>query len=125
MNKHVLNEVRKKIDNIITMSPYPEDIFHSINTYEWVLKLDPTAKDDIALMLASIGHDIERGMGDRCVKTNGYETYDEYKQAHAINSAEILVGLLEENGVEQPLITISPILLPITRLAVREGKSFS
>ena len=99
-----IERVRKKIDEIVSMSPYPEDIFHSINTYEWVLKLYPKADTDIALMISALGHDIERGLEDRRVKASGHETFDEFKQAHALNSAEILVELLEENGVEQELI---------------------
>ena len=99
-----IERVREKIDEIVSMSPYPEDIFHSINTYEWVLKLDPKTDTDIALMISALGHDIERGLEDRRVKASGHESFDEFKQAHALNSAEILVELLEENGVEQELI---------------------
>ncbi len=99
-----LEKVKEKIDEIIAMSPYSEDIFHSINTYEWVLKLDPEAEEDTALMISALGHDIERGLEDRRVESSGYETFDEFKQAHALISAEILVELLEEFGIEQDII---------------------
>jgi len=104
MDVDAIENIKGKIDEIVSMSPYSEDIFHSINTYEWVLKLKPGADGDIALMLSALGHDIERGLDDRGVKAAGYETFDEFKQAHALNSAEILVELMEECGIEQDII---------------------
>ena len=97
----ILSTINGKIDEIIASSPYPEDVFHSINTLEWVLKLKPDA--DVALQIAAAGHDIERGMEDRCVHASHYESFDEYKQAHALNCAEILVEIMEENGVDQAI----------------------
>ena len=38
------------------------------------------------------------------VRSTDFETYDEYKQAHALNSAEIITELMEECGVNQQLI---------------------
>ncbi len=102
MGTDAIENVKKRIDEIVSMSPYSEDIFHSINTLEWVLKLDPNA--DIALQIAALGHDIERGLEDRRVKASYYNTFDEFKQAHALNCAEILVEIMEECGVEQKII---------------------
>lgn len=96
-----LDEVRTRIDEIMAASPYPEDVFHSINTLEWVQKLHPEA--DEALQIAALGHDIERGMPDRIVHAKHYESFDEYKQAHALNCAEILVEILEEHKVDQTI----------------------
>ena len=104
MGINAIEKIKGKIDEIIAKSPYSEDIFHSINTYEWVLKLKPEAEKDIALVLSALGHDIERGLDDRKVKASGYETFDEFKQAHALNSAEVLVELLEEFGIDQSII---------------------
>ena len=104
MGTDAIEKVKGKIDEIVAMSPYSEDIFHSINTYEWVLKLKPEADEDIALMISALGHDIERGLDDRRVKASGYETFDEFKQAHALISAEILVELLEEFFIDQDII---------------------
>lgn len=101
MVKDAIEKVKKRIDEIIVLSPYSEDIFHSINTLEWVLKLDPDA--DIALQIAALGHDIERGLENRTVKASNYDNFDEYKQAHALNSAEILVEIMEECGVDQKI----------------------
>jgi len=102
MRSDAIEKVKSKIDKIIILSPYSEDVFHSINTLEWVMKLNPDA--DTALQIAALGHDIERGMEDRSIKASNYETFDEFKQAHALNCAEILVGIMEEYGVEQKII---------------------
>jgi len=102
MRSDAIEKVKSKIDKIIILSPYSEDVFHSINTLEWVMKLNPDA--DTALQIAALGHDIERGMEDRSIKASNYETFDEFKQAHALNCAEILVGIMEEYGVEQRII---------------------
>jgi hypothetical protein len=102
MESDAIKKVKNKIDEVILLSPYPEDVFHSINTLEWVMKLKPDA--DTALQIAALGHDIERGMEDRSIQASNYETFDEFKQAHALNCAEILVGIMEEYGVEQQII---------------------
>ena len=99
MGTDAIEKAKGRIDEIVVLSPYSEDIFHSINTLEWVLKLDPNA--DIALQIAALGHDIERGLEDRTVKARNYDTFDEFKQAHALNSAGILVKIMEECGVDQ------------------------
>lgn len=95
--------LRMNIDDIMVLSPYPEDVFHSLNTYEWVLKLDPEAENDLAMVIASLGHDIERGVDERRVNASQFETFDEFKQAHALNSAEILAEMMEELGLDQNL----------------------
>ena len=74
MEADTIDKVNSKINDIIALSPYSEDIFHSINTAEWVLKLDPDA--DIALQIAALGHDIERGVEDRRVIADHYETFN-------------------------------------------------
>jgi len=58
--------VKRKIEEIVKESPVPEDLVHSRNTLEWVLKLDPGA--DEALKIAALGHDIERAIEERKVK---------------------------------------------------------
>jgi hypothetical protein len=102
VNSKLFDLVTGRIDEIISQSPFPEDVFHSINTLEWVLRLAPDA--DSALQIAALGHDIERGFPDRCIHASNFKTYDEYKQAHALNCAQILSEVLEDCGVEQAFI---------------------
>ena len=102
MTTDAIEKVKKEINKIVMESPFPEEPFHSINTLEWILKLKPDA--DTALQIAAIGHDIERAYDDKRLSAANFETYDEYKQAHALNSAEILAKLMEECGVEQKVV---------------------
>lgn len=40
MDDKTFEKVRKRIGEIVVQSPYPEEPFHSINTLEWLLKLE-------------------------------------------------------------------------------------
>ncbi len=86
--------VKRKIECIIKGSPVPEDLIHSKNTLEWLLKLKADA--DTALKIAAFGHDIERAMEERKVRRRDYRKYDEFKGAHALNSARVIAEIMEE-----------------------------
>lgn len=81
-----------RIEAIVKASKVPEDSVHSKNTLKWVLKLKPDADD--ALKIAALGHDIERAIEDEKVNRRDFESYDEFKNAHAINSAKILKRIM-------------------------------
>ena len=102
METDALEKVKKKINEMIVRSSFSEDPFHSINTLEWILKLKPDADD--ALQIAALGHDIERAFDDKRIHSADYDSFDEYKQAHALNSAQILTGLMEGYGVKQEIV---------------------
>ena len=93
--------VKKKIEKIIKNSPVTEDPIHSKNTLEWLLKLKPDA--DEALQIAALAHDIERAIEKRKVKRKDYKDYDEFKHAHALNSANISVEIMKECNVSTEL----------------------
>ena len=93
--------VKKEIEEIIKKSPVPEDPMHSKNTLEWLLKLKPDADD--ALTIAALGHDIERAIEERKVMREDYKNYDEFKEAHASNSAKILAELMKECSISKKL----------------------
>ena len=101
--------VIKKIEEIIKISPVPEDPIHSKNTLEWVLKLKPDA--DNALKIAALGHDIERAIEERKVRHKDYNSFDEFKDAHATNSAMILAEIMEQCGVSKRFIKDSIFLV--------------
>ena len=92
---------RKGIEEIINTSPVPEDPIHSKNTLEWLLRLKPDA--DEALQIAALGHDIERAIEERKVRRGDYKNYDEFKAAHASNSAKILVEIMKECSISKKL----------------------
>ncbi len=94
--------VKKKIESIIALSDIPEDPIHSLNTCKWVVKLDPKA--DESLQIAALGHDIERAAKDRKVLQKDYKDYDQFKEAHAINSMVILKQIMNECGLDEKMI---------------------
>ena len=94
--------LKKKIADIIKKSHVPEDPVHAKNTLEWLLKLMPDA--DEALKIAALGHDIERTNEGRKVRRKDYESYDDFKKAHASNSANILKKIMEECNVKKELV---------------------
>lgn len=84
--------LKKKIKEILILSAVTEDSAHSENTLEWLLKLNPDA--DEALCIAALGHDIERAINKRKIKRQDYKSYDQFKEAHALNSAVILKEIM-------------------------------
>ena len=93
-----LEQVARRIREVIAGSTVPEDPEHSRNTLGWLLQLDPTA--DAALRIAALGHDIDRAVEERKVRRADFADYDAFKAAHARNSADILGEILHECGVE-------------------------
>ncbi len=92
-----LERVRARIGEVIAGSSVPEDPRHSINTLEWLLKLEPGA--DEALQLAALGHDIDRAVEEHKVLRADFCDYDAFKAAHAEHSAEMLVDILQQCGL--------------------------
>lgn len=94
--------LKRKIEGIIEKSLVPEDPLHAQNTLEWLLKLKPDA--DEALKIAALGHDIERAIAERKVKRQDYKNYDEFKEAHALNSAKILAETMLGYNLSKELV---------------------
>ena len=94
--------VKKKIESIIALSDIPEDPIHSSNTCEWVVRLDPAA--DESLQIAALGHDIERAVKDRKILQKDYKDYDQFKEAHAMNSMVILKEIMNECGLDEKMV---------------------
>jgi hypothetical protein len=93
-----IERAKQRIHSEIEGSPVPEDPAHSANTLEWLLKLDPDA--DEALRIAALGHDIDRAAGAERIRKSDYHDFDDFKAAHAENSARILKEILENCGAE-------------------------
>jgi len=101
--------VKKRIKEIISKSTVPEDPLHSINTLEWLLKIDPNA--DEALIIAALGHDIDRAIIEGKIMRADFSNYNDFKQAHARNSARILEDIMIEFEVDQNIISDVRILV--------------
>ncbi len=98
----MFKKIESEIEAIISKSEIPEDSIHSKNTHEWVLKLKPDA--DMALQIAALGHDIERSIKELKIKRENYTDYNEFKETHARNSAQILYKILSINNINQTII---------------------
>jgi len=93
---------KQKIRAIISKSGVPEDPIYAENVLEWLLKLKPDA--DEALQIATLAHDIDRADERRKVRRYNFNDYNEFKAAHANNSAKILKEILHECHVEQSIV---------------------
>jgi len=102
IRKESYSRIKKRIEKIVSGSAVPEDSIHSQNTLEWLIKLSPEA--DEALEIAALGHDIERAIKERKVKRSDYSSYDEFKRAHALNSAKILKEIMIECDAAEEFI---------------------
>jgi len=102
MNDNSLSILSREIDKYIMQSPYPEDPIHSLNTLEWLLKLMPDA--DEMLRIAARGHDIEHADDERRVSASSFTSYDEYKEAHARNSAVVLSEIMLDFDMDKQFI---------------------
>ncbi len=89
----------QRIRAAVSGSKVPEDPGHAEGTLRWLLELVPDADD--ALRLAALGHDIDRAIEAQRVRKNGFASFDEFKAAHASNSAEILAAILDDCGVSE------------------------
>jgi hypothetical protein len=89
----------ERVRSLSEESPLPEDPTHSLNTLDWLLKLAPDA--DEALRIAALGHDVERAVSGRRIRKSDFQDFEEFKAAHARNSAQILKEILEECGVDK------------------------
>ncbi len=97
----VFKKIESEIESIISKSEIPEDSKHSKNTRAWVLRLKPEA--DIALQIAALGHDIERSIKELKIKRENYSDYNEFKMAHARNSAKVLHDLLSKYDINDTI----------------------
>ncbi len=89
-----IERVKQAIEAVVVESSVPEDPVHSKNTLAWLLKLKPDA--DEALQIAALGHDIERAIERRKVRRADFDDYDEFKAAHARNSALVLKEIMQK-----------------------------
>jgi hypothetical protein len=102
MEADVIECAERRIAELVGVSPVPEDAGHSRDTLKWITFLEGTP--DVSLRLAALGHDIERAFPDRRVPRADYDDFDEYKRAHARNSARILCEILVECGVDEAIV---------------------
>jgi CDP-L-myo-inositol myo-inositolphosphotransferase len=96
------HRIRNEILQILSHSTVPEDYEHALNVLKWVNRLKPDA--DFPLHIASIGHDIERALPEQKVQRMNFPSYDDFKRAHAENSAKIVDEILSMYPIAQDVI---------------------
>ena len=94
--------IETEILEILRRSALPEDYEHALNVLEWVNRLKPNP--DSPLCIASLGHDIERALPERKVQRINFLSYDDFKRAHAENSAKIINEMLSRYPIAQDVI---------------------
>ncbi len=94
MNINYRKAIENEIGDIISRSDLPEDYAHAGGVKEWVIKLRPDA--DWTLQLAAFAHDIERALSKKKVIRSEFSDYNEFKNAHAINSAKVIQEILDK-----------------------------
>lgn len=96
------HRIKNEILQILRHSAIPEDYEHALNVLKWVNRLKPDA--DFPLRIASIGHDIERALPEQKVQRMNFPSYDDFKRAHAENSAKIVNEILSTYPIAQDVI---------------------
>ena len=87
----------KQVYEILKKSELDLEIPHAKNTLKWIFKMKPNPSE--ALMIAAIGHDIERGYPPRVKQKEG-EAFDELKARHSKRSAEKMTILMKKLGYD-------------------------
>jgi CDP-L-myo-inositol myo-inositolphosphotransferase len=98
----VEHRIKNEILQILRQSAIPEDYEHALNVLKWVAHLKPNA--DFALRIAAIGHDIERALPDKKIQRMNFASYDDFKRAHAENSAKVVTEILSVYPITQEVI---------------------
>jgi hypothetical protein len=94
MSINYRDAIENEIEEIISLSDVPEDYSHAKNVKKWVLKFRPNA--DWTLQIAAFAHDIERALPRRKVIRSKFSDYNDFKNAHALNSAKIVQEILDK-----------------------------
>ncbi len=97
-----LKKAQEIILNRIKRSLVPEDYNHAINTLKWLVKLCSFADD--RMKIAALAHDIERAYKDKKIKRENYSDFNEFKRAHAENSAKIVRSILTDLNFSKDFI---------------------
>ncbi len=86
---------RGRLEWVLARSRVPEDPGHARDVERWLLRLCPDA--GWALRFAALAHDVDRALPDgERVERRDFADYDDFKTAHAANSARVAARLLRE-----------------------------
>ncbi|WP_342648250.1 DUF4202 domain-containing protein [Mucilaginibacter sp. CSA2-8R] len=89
---------------------HPQEYFYALKLYEWVLKLDRTASEE--LLLASRSQHIGRWEIPRESYPDGREPYLKWRKDLALHHAEVTARLLKQAGYDDEMVErVSQIIL--------------
>ncbi len=95
--------LKEEIETILPKSPLDFELTHSQLVLKWVLRLRPEA--DEALKIAAIAHDIDRAITGITEKDlSDYSKIDEFKQEHALRSADFITEILQKHKYPEEII---------------------
>jgi hypothetical protein len=77
---------------------YPQEFFFAVKLYDWVLKLDPNASEE--LLLASRSQHIGRWEIPRDSYPEGRDAYLKWRKDLALHHAAIAAGLMQQAGYD-------------------------
>ncbi|MCX6726661.1 MAG: DUF4202 family protein [Candidatus Shapirobacteria bacterium] len=97
-NSKLFNDLKSEILKIFTDKNIATDPAHSINTYEWLKKIDQNASEE--LQIAALAHDIDRAI-DPIIIQEKNESYDNYKARHALRSSKLITDLMIKHRYSQ------------------------
>lgn len=107
-NSKLFNDLKAEILKIFTDKNIATDPAHSVNTYEWLLKLDQNASEE--LQIAALAHDIDRAIDPSVVQKKD-ESYDSYKVRHALRSSKLIADLMIKHGYSKNSIEKTSLLV--------------
>jgi ribosome biogenesis SPOUT family RNA methylase Rps3 len=87
-----INVIRERVTDVSKNNIHEQR--HLLDTEKKVLLLLPNASD--ALRISALGHDIDRSIIDKRIKYEDFSNYEEYKKAHALQSAKIMYHIVIE-----------------------------
>ncbi len=88
---------RRALERMLACSRVPEDPGHARDVERWLLRLSPNA--DWPVRYAALAHDVDRALpDDQRVRREDFLDFDDFKAAHAANSARVAARLLREAG---------------------------
>jgi hypothetical protein len=97
-----LSRAQAEIRAVFARSPTMNETRHAEDTLAWLLRLRPGAGP--ALALAALGHDIDHADPHTLLQRGDFESYGEFKDAHAARAATVLRALLMRCGVSSPIV---------------------
>lgn len=92
-----LSRAQAEIRAVLARAPTMHEARHAEDTLAWLLRLRPGAGP--ALALAALGHDIDHADPRATLARDDFESYGEFKDAHAACAAGMLRVLLSGCGV--------------------------